>query len=46
MMNDYVYLNFCSLFFAEIDDFQKIVGGFIEMVDTLAKEVEKEKMKV
>ncbi len=27
-------------------EFQKIVGGFIEMVDQLSKEVEKEKMKV
>ena len=34
------------VFSLEIADFQKIVGGFIEMVDTLAKEVEKEKMKV
>lgn len=30
----------------EINEFQKIVGGFIDMVDSLAKEVEKEKMKV
>ena len=30
----------------EIGEFQKIVGGFIDMVDGLAKEVEKEKMKV
>ena len=30
----------------EIGEFQKIVGGFIDMVDALAKEVEKEKMKV
>ncbi|XP_033627478.1 intraflagellar transport protein 20 homolog isoform X1 [Asterias rubens] len=29
----------------EIDGFQSIVGGFIEMVDGLAQEVEKEKMK-
>lgn len=36
-----------QLFFtSEIGEFQKIVGGFIDMVDTLAKEVEKEKMKV
>ena len=32
--------------FLEIDDFQKIVGGFLEMVDSLAQDVEKEKMKV
>lgn len=31
---------------SEIGEFQKIVGGFIGMVDTLAKEVEREKMKV
>ena len=30
----------------EIAEFQRIVGGFIDMVDSLAKEVEKEKMKV
>lgn len=32
--------------YSEIGEFQKIVGGFIDMVDALAKEVEKEKMKV
>lgn len=32
--------------YLEIGEFQKIVGGFIDMVDALAKEVEKEKMKV
>ena len=37
------YWLYCSL---EIGEFQKIVGGFIDMVDALAKEVEKEKMKV
>lgn len=31
---------------SEIGEFQKIVGGFIGMVDALAKEVEREKMKV
>ena len=35
----------CVLF-ADIGEFQKIVGTFIEMVDTVAKEVESEKMKV
>lgn len=30
----------------EIVQFQKIVGGLIEMVDELAKEAEREKMKV
>ena len=29
----------------EISEFQNLVGGFIEMVDSLAKEVEREKMK-
>ena len=35
----------CKNFVDKISDFQNIVGSFIEMVDTLAKEVEKEKMK-
>ncbi|XP_057311456.1 intraflagellar transport protein 20 homolog [Hydractinia symbiolongicarpus] len=35
----------CKDFVEKISDFQKIVGSFIDMVDTLAKEVEKEKMK-
>lgn len=39
----YSYWLYWSL---EIGEFQKIVGGFIDMVDALAKEVEKEKMKV
>lgn len=30
----------------EIGQFQKIVGGLIELVDELAKEAENEKMKV
>ena len=34
------------LSFAEIGQFQKIVGGLIELVDELAKEAETEKMKV
>ena len=34
------------LLFSEIGDFQKIVGSFIEVVDNVSKEVEKEKMKV
>ena len=34
----------CKNFVDKISDFQNIVGSFIEMVDTLAKEVEKEKM--
>ena len=40
LIRDYLFTNL------EIGEFQKIVGGFIDMVDTLAKEVEKEKMKV
>lgn len=36
----------CVLSFAEIGQFQKIVGGLIELVDELAKEAETEKMKV
>eukprot|EP00112_Aurelia_sp_Birch-Aquarium-sp1_P015704 Seg3503.2 transcript_id=Seg3503.2/GoldUCD/mRNA.D3Y31 product="Intraflagellar transport protein 20-like" protein_id=Seg3503.2/GoldUCD/D3Y31 len=35
----------CKEFVDKIDDFQKIVGGFLEMIDSLAKDVEKEKMK-
>lgn len=31
--------------FAEIGEFQGLVGSFIEMVDGLAKEVEQEKMR-
>lgn len=34
------------LFFAEIAEFQKIVGSLIELVDQLAKAAESEKMKV
>lgn len=34
------------LSFTEIGQFQKIVGGLIELVDELAKEAETEKMKV
>lgn len=38
---------FYFLFFLqEIGQFQKIVGGLIELVDQLAKEAENEKMKV
>lgn len=36
----------CFFYITEIGQFQKIVGGLIEMVDELAKEAEKEKMKV
>ena len=39
-----IIILFC--FYIEISEFQSLVGGFIEMVDTLAKQVEKEKMKV
>ncbi|XP_073523881.1 intraflagellar transport protein 20 homolog [Phyllobates terribilis] len=35
----------CREFVEKIDDFQKIVGGLIELVDQLAKETETEKMK-
>lgn len=36
----------CKCVITEIGQFQKIVGGLIEMVDELSKEAEKEKMKV
>ncbi|KAL3856556.1 hypothetical protein ACJMK2_011292 [Sinanodonta woodiana] len=35
----------CKEFVDKIGNFQKIVGQFIEVVDNVAKEVEKEKMK-
>ncbi|XP_072024147.1 intraflagellar transport protein 20 homolog [Amphiura filiformis] len=35
----------CKEFVDKMGGFQKIVGGFIEMVDQLSKEVETEKMK-
>ncbi|XP_062873122.1 intraflagellar transport protein 20 homolog [Trichomycterus rosablanca] len=35
----------CKDFVDKIGEFQKIVGGLIDMVDELAKEAEKEKMK-
>lgn len=35
----------CREFVDKIGDFQKIVGGLIDMVDQLAKETENEKMK-
>jgi len=35
----------CKEFVDKISDFQNIVGGFLTVVDGLAKEVEKEKMK-
>ncbi|XP_053375165.1 intraflagellar transport protein 20 homolog [Mercenaria mercenaria] len=35
----------CKDFVDKIGDFQKIVGTFIEVVDNVSKEVEKEKMK-
>uniref|UniRef100_A0A2K5M142 Intraflagellar transport 20 n=5 Tax=Cercopithecidae TaxID=9527 RepID=A0A2K5M142_CERAT len=36
----------CKDFVDKIGQFQKIVGGLIELVDQLAKEAENEKMKV
>ena len=33
-------------FVTEIGEFQTVVGGFINIVDKLAKQVEQEKMKV
>lgn len=41
----YIY-NLYIIFSSGIGDFQKIVGSFIEVVDNVSKEVEKEKMKV
>ncbi|KAM9321350.1 intraflagellar transport protein 20 homolog [Gastrophryne carolinensis] len=35
----------CREFVEKISDFQKIVGGLIDLVDQLAKETENEKMK-
>lgn len=40
-------LESCMFFFSvELSDFKKIVGTFIDVVDDVAQEVEKEKMKV
>ncbi|RXM32782.1 Intraflagellar transport protein 20-like [Acipenser ruthenus] len=36
----------CKEFVEKISQFQKIVGGLIELVDELAQEAETEKMKV
>lgn len=36
----------CLFSFPEIGQFQKIVGGLMELMDELSKEVETEKMKV
>ena len=36
----------CNHSFTEIGEFQTVVGGFISIVDRLAKQVEQEKMKV
>uniref|UniRef100_A0A2I2YBF4 Intraflagellar transport 20 n=1 Tax=Gorilla gorilla gorilla TaxID=9595 RepID=A0A2I2YBF4_GORGO len=36
----------CKDFVDKIGQFQKIVGGLIELVDQLAKEAENEKMKI
>lgn len=41
-----ILIDYELISYTEIGEFQKIVGGFIDMVDALAKEVEKEKMKV
>ena len=38
-------INICSISL-EINEFQRIVGGFISMVSDLAKQVDNEKMKV
>ena len=35
-----------KFYFSEIDDFQTIVGGFIDLMDNLSTEVEREKLKV
>ena len=44
-MLDHKILQSC-LFVAEMSEFQKIVGSFIQLVDEVGAEVEKEKMKV
>ncbi|ELU03863.1 hypothetical protein CAPTEDRAFT_161168 [Capitella teleta] len=35
----------CKEFLDKISEFQKIVGSFVDLIDGVAKEVEKEKMK-
>lgn len=42
----FIYIIYIWFFSSGIGDFQKIVGSFIEVVDNVSKEVEKEKMKV
>lgn len=39
-------LNIRRLFFVEMQDFQKIATSFVEILDKVATEVDKEKMKV
>lgn len=41
-----IVLKLSFVHFLEISEFQALVGGFIEMVDSLAKQVEDEKTKV
>lgn len=43
--HDYTDAVFLFYFTLEISEFQGLVGSFIEMVDGLAKEVEREKMR-
>uniref|UniRef100_A0A4W3IWM6 Intraflagellar transport 20 homolog (Chlamydomonas) n=2 Tax=Callorhinchus milii TaxID=7868 RepID=A0A4W3IWM6_CALMI len=48
VLTDHIYFDVISEMFSsfsEIGQFQKIVGGLIEIVDQLAKEAENEKMK-
>ena len=46
LLSTQILIDYEFISYSEIGEFQKIVGGFIDMVDALAKEVEKEKMKV
>lgn len=46
LKNQCSHVHLCVYSLAEIGQFQKIVGGLMELMDELAKEVETEKMKV
>jgi len=41
-----LFVLFIAHLTAEIGEFQSVVGGFIDIVDRLAKQVEQEKMMV
>ena len=46
LLQNNISFDFFLNYYSEIEEFQKIVGSFIEVVDTVATKVEKEKLKV